>query len=83
MIDFAGLTEDEAAMFVLPFQHVFEFVKPERAKDRNKKTREQWWLFERQRVDMRKALENLNRFIIPPWFPSTAYLLGVCRRPLR
>lgn len=66
VIDFTGLTEAEASMYALPFEHVSKCVKPERANDRNAKTRSQWWLFERPRLEMREAQAKLLRFIVTP-----------------
>ncbi len=66
IIDFTGMRESEAALFERPFEHALEYVKPERVKDRNKKTRENWWLFERPRLEMRAKLSKLPRFIVTP-----------------
>ena len=66
IIDFTGMSELQAAFFEKPFAHALEFVKPERAKDRNKKTRENWWLFERPRLDMKSKLSKIARFIVTP-----------------
>jgi hypothetical protein len=49
-----------------PFQHALTYVKPARDKDRNARTREQWWLFERPRPDLRQATANLPRYIVTP-----------------
>ncbi|MEM1095717.1 MAG: DNA methyltransferase [Bacteroidota bacterium] len=63
-IDFYGLSPAEArtAEPVL-FQHVVEHVKPSRDKNKNKKIREQWWLYARTRPMLRDALNGLERFI--------------------
>jgi type II restriction/modification system DNA methylase subunit YeeA len=66
IIDFTGLTEDEAELYDVPFNHIQEHVKSIRAQDRNKKTREEWWLFERSRIDMRKKISPLSRYIVSP-----------------
>lgn len=66
IIDFTGLSVDEAMLYEAPFQHVLAHVKPEREKDRNARTRENWWLFERPRPDMRRAIEGLPRYIVTP-----------------
>lgn len=66
VIDFTGLTESSASLYEAPFHFARLMVKPERAKDRNAKTRDQWWLYERPRVDMRRSLAPLNRFIVTP-----------------
>jgi len=66
IIDFTGLSQNQAMQYEVPFQHVLEHVKPEREKDRNARTRENWWLFERPRPDMRRAIEGLPRYIVTP-----------------
>jgi len=66
VIDFTGLSEDAAAMYEAPFEFARENVLPARANDRNAKTRELWWLFERPRHEMRKAIAPLSRFIVTP-----------------
>ena len=66
IIDFTGLSEEEAALYELPFSHVKQFVQPERIKDRDKRIREQWWLFQRSRLQMRHAINGLSRFIVTP-----------------
>ena len=55
VIDFTGLAEDTASLYEKPFEFARLIVLPERAKDRNKKTCEQWWLYERARTEMRNA----------------------------
>ncbi len=66
VIDFTGLSVNDAALYEAPFQFALENVQPARAQDRNTKTREQWWLYERPRLEMRKALASLPRFIVTP-----------------
>ena len=66
VIDFTGLAEDTASLYENPFEFARLIVLPERAKDRNKKTCEQWWLYERARTEMRNATTELSRFIVTP-----------------
>ncbi|MBN8463221.1 MAG: class I SAM-dependent DNA methyltransferase [Dechloromonas sp.] len=66
VIDFTGLSVEDAALYEAPFQFALENVQPARARDRNARTREQWWLYERPRLEMRKALARLPRFIVTP-----------------
>ncbi len=66
VIDFTGLTESEASLYEAPFEHARNNVQPVRALDRNAKTRTQWWLYERSRSEMRKAIAALPRFIVSP-----------------
>lgn len=57
IIDFGtSLSEAEASLFEAPFEHVLQHVKPKRKDSK-------WWLHERPRPDMRKALTPLRRYI--------------------
>ena len=60
IIDFGTDTpESEACFYELPYQTALEKVKPSR-KDAK------WWMHERPRPEMRKALHDLPRFIVTP-----------------
>lgn len=60
IIDFGvDMCEIDAALFEAPFQYVLEYVKPHR-KDKK------WWLHERPRPEMRKAISTLQRYIATP-----------------
>jgi type II restriction/modification system DNA methylase subunit YeeA len=81
VIDFASMTIEEASCYELPFAHALAHVKPERAGDRNLKTRTYWWLYERSRLLLRHRLLGLARYIATPvvakhrvfvWLPSAA-----------
>ena len=62
IIDFGvDMSEAEAALYEAPFEYVRGHVKPTRAASRT--TIEQWWLHERPRVDMRRALTGLSRYL--------------------
>lgn len=64
IIDFTGITsEEDASMYEAPFAYIHEHVRPGRLKDRNPKLGEFWWLFERTRPALRKALDTAPRFI--------------------
>ncbi len=65
IVDFGvNLPEHEAALYEAPFEYVRQHVKPAREKSRT--TIAAWWLHERPRVDMRKALAACARFICTP-----------------
>lgn len=66
VIDFTGLSEGDASQYEKPFEFARQQVRPARAKDRNAKTRDQWWLYERPRIEMRNVLTDLPRFIVTP-----------------
>jgi type II restriction/modification system DNA methylase subunit YeeA len=65
IIDFGlDMSIDNAAQYEKPFEYAKMLVKPQRDKDRDKETREKWWLFQRPRPMMRGAISKLSRFII-------------------
>jgi len=60
IIDFGtNMPEQDAALYETPFAHVLEKVKPLRKDCR-------WWLHERPRPELRKALIGLSRYIVTP-----------------
>lgn len=64
IIDFGPqCSEQEAALYQVPFEHLRAHVKPTRAIRRERRLREQWWLHERSRGEMRTALHDLDRFL--------------------
>lgn len=67
IVDFGvNLPENEAMLYEAPFDHVRQYVKPERDKSRDAKLRRDWWLHERPRPEMREALASLSRFLVTP-----------------
>ncbi|HKZ00547.1 MAG TPA: DNA methyltransferase, partial [Rhabdochlamydiaceae bacterium] len=67
IIDFGVKTPiEDASKYQAPFEYVRKVIKPERDKERIASTRDNWWLFERQRPEMRQALISLSRFIATP-----------------
>lgn len=67
IIDFgATMSEKDAALYEKPFEHLRQFVKPERDKNPEKSSRELWWRHQRPRPEMRAATSHLKRFIVTP-----------------
>ncbi len=66
LIDFGERTEQEAALYELPFEYVKREVKPLRDVNRDKLMRENWWLHGRYRPAMRKAVSPMSRCIVTP-----------------
>ena len=66
VIDFADMPEDQAAHYLVPFQHVREHVKPLRDKNKRASYRRYWWQFGESRPALRKALRHLARYIATP-----------------
>lgn len=63
VIDFNGLSEDEAKKFWLPYRRLEETVKLERASKAKAVREAPWWLFLRSRPAMRKAIAGLNEVL--------------------
>jgi type II restriction/modification system DNA methylase subunit YeeA len=87
VVDFFDLSLEEAKLFELPFRHVQENVFSARQKDRAKRTRERWWLFERDRPKLRAFLQSSKRFIATPvvakyrvfvWIDSRSLVANLC-----
>lgn len=67
IVDFGTeMPESEASLYEAPYEYVLKNVKNTRNGNRNKKLQEVWWLFEKPRADMRKALAPLSRYIATP-----------------
>jgi len=64
VIDFYGFTQQEVSLqYPALYQILLDKVKPSRDTNRDKFFRENWWLFGRNRPDLRKANQSLNRYI--------------------
>ncbi len=64
VIDFSGLSEQQArSSNPAAFQHVIDYVKPERDHNRRDSIRRLWWRFGWERPLLRKALVGLSRYI--------------------
>jgi hypothetical protein len=61
----AGLSMPKASManYAQPFSHVLEVVKPERDKNKEARTRENFWIHKRPSPEMRSAFAKLERCI--------------------
>ena len=67
IIDFGvEMSEADAAFYEAPFEYVVANVKPDRDKNRDAGFRKQWWLHGRPRIEMREAIQHLQRFIVTP-----------------
>ena len=65
IIDFGThMAREEAALYATPYDYVEKHVLPQRTNSRT--TRPDWWIHERPRVDMRRALDGLQRYIATP-----------------
>lgn len=67
LIDMFSLSESSVrTQFPEVYQHLVLNVKPERDLNRDKAMRENWWLFGRNRQDLRAALSGLSKYISTP-----------------
>ena len=66
VIDFVDRSEQDAALYELPFEYVREHVKPLRDVNNRKRMRERWWLHGENRPGLRRALKGLSRCIVTP-----------------
>ena len=67
IIDFGvGRSEAQSALYEAPFRYVNTHVKPLRAESNRKSYATNWWLHMEPRPGMRKALKNLERYIVTP-----------------
>jgi type II restriction/modification system DNA methylase subunit YeeA len=67
IIDFGvDRTEQEAALYELPFEYIRQHVYPARSQNRREGRRDSWWLHGETYPTMRKRLSALSRYIITP-----------------
>ena len=64
IVDFGDMTIDQAVLHEAPFEYVNAHVRPQR--ERSRSTISNWWLHERPRPEMRKALQSIDRYIATP-----------------
>lgn len=67
IIDFGSvLTEEDAALYEVPFQHVVEKVKPDRMGMKRETHRRFWWRHGWVRITFEEKRKQLSRFLITP-----------------
>ncbi len=66
LIDFYGMSEDDAALFEAPFEYALRVIKPARIANREARTSEKWWLHRRSGEELRSALALNLRYIATP-----------------
>lgn len=60
IIDFNDMSVEEASDYMLPFNHVKLYVKPERDKNRRDTRRINWWKYGENAPKLRKLMETLS-----------------------
>ena len=64
VIDVNDLEQDDLRQrFPAAYQYILKHVKPERVRDRNPRLRREFWRFQSNRMQMRRAMEPLRRYI--------------------
>jgi type II restriction/modification system DNA methylase subunit YeeA len=66
IIDFVDASQQDAALYELPFEYVRTKIKPIRDGSRDALMRSNWWLHGRSRPALRKAISSLKRCIVTP-----------------
>ena len=64
IIDFGvDMSEEDAALYQAPFEHLVANVKPERIQNNRRRYAQLWWLHAEARPGMRQALAGLPRYV--------------------
>ncbi|XHX79541.1 MAG: class I SAM-dependent DNA methyltransferase [Stenomitos frigidus ULC029] len=63
LVDFFGLTREQASEFTIPYQWIVERVLPSRQVNNRKSYRDNWWIFGEARPQLRESLKGLPRYI--------------------
>lgn len=66
IIDFAEMSEADAAFYARPFAHVVIHVKPKRDKNRRERRKRLWWQHGETVPGLRAAVAPLPRMIVTP-----------------
>lgn len=67
IVDFGWeMSEQEAALYEAPFQHVREHVLPERSQNRRDAYRERWWRHVEPRPAFHASLQGHSRYLATP-----------------
>ena len=63
LVDFGTMSEAEAMLYNLPYQHCLNHVKPVRDKNRREHRRINWWMFNDATPALNSAIGPLTRYI--------------------
>ena len=67
IVDFGtNMSEADASLYEAPFEYVMHEVKPISEKNSDAVVARNWWRHARPRIEMRTALNTLQRFIVTP-----------------
>ncbi|MET8176507.1 Eco57I restriction-modification methylase domain-containing protein [Streptomyces clavifer] len=73
VIYFRNWTIEKAQRFTEPFAIVERKVKPQRAKNKDRKRREIWWQFTRPTISMYESIDHLDRVLVIGQSSSTQW----------
>ena len=66
IINFAEMEMQEASLYEAPFEYVNKEIRAKRLRNRDPRFRKYWWRLGRSRVQFRKSIEALERYIVTP-----------------
>jgi hypothetical protein len=66
VVDFGDMSEDDAALYDIPFEHIRSIVKMERKGNNRKLYEKYWWRFSERRPGMRAKSSGITRYIATP-----------------
>lgn len=67
IIDFPlGMSEEQAAQYEAPYEHVKKHVKPKRKNNKREVYAQRWWIHGESRPAMRVGLAGLQRYLATP-----------------
>jgi len=67
IVDFGThMPEDEAELYEVPFEYVRQNILESRQGKREESATKKYWIMQRPRPELRKAISNLQRFIVTP-----------------
>lgn len=64
VVNFLDRSRAEAETYAKPFEHVKRLVKPARALHGEQRVRERWWLYQRPRPELYRAMAGLERVVV-------------------
>ena len=60
------MSQEDAALYEAPYEHVRRYVKPERELNRRESRRRKWWLFGEPCPEFRAAIVGQFRYLVTP-----------------
>jgi len=67
IVDFGTtMSQEDAALYEAPYEHVLRYVKPERELNRRESRRRKWWLFGEPCPEFRAAIAGQFRYLVTP-----------------